>query len=130
MKVLWLSRHEMTRVQERRLRDILPEEERESAEIICRMQVWQLTDDEEADNEVNAKAWLKLNEEAEVIAGVFPPVAIVGLLTARGLADDGDDDFARLWGEPMVVTPVSQVGQTLKNGMTQKQFKFLRWQHI
>ena len=128
MRVLWLSRHEMTRIQEARLRELLPEGQREEAEIVCRMHVWQVTDDESSDNEVNARSWLELSRQADVIAGVFPPVAIVGLIMARGEADDNPD--FRDWREPMVVTPISQVNQVLQSGKTCQKFNFLRWQHI
>ena len=128
MRVLWLSRHEMTRIQEARLRELLPEGQREEAEIVCRMHVWQVTDDEASDNEVNARSWLELSRQADVIAGVFPPVAVVGLIMARGEADDNPD--FRDWRESMVVTPISQVNQVLQSGKTCQKFNFLRWQHI
>lgn len=128
MKVIWLSRHEMTRIQESRLRELLPEGSRESAEIVCRMHVWQVTGDEASDNEVNSRSWLELSRQADVIAGVFPPVAVVGLIMARGEADENPD--FRDWSDPMVVTPISQVNQVLQGGKTCQRFNFLRWQHI
>lgn len=130
MKVIWLSRHDMTRTQEARLRLLLPEKERDTAEIVYKMQVWQTTADEESDNDVNSKIWLSLAKEADVIVGVFPPAAIVGLLCARSFSDDGDDEFARFWTNPMVLTPISQIESVLRGGSVQKQFSFLRWQHI
>ena len=128
MRIIWLSRHEMTRIQEKRLRELLPEENRDSAEIVCRMHIWQVTDDEASDNEVNSRSWLELSRQADVIAGVFPPVAVVGLIMARGEADDNAD--FKDWSNPMVVTPISQVNQVLQGGKTCQRFNFLRWQHL
>lgn len=128
MRILWLSRHDMTKTQERTLRSSI--QGGETAEIICRTVEWATTEDERADNEANALAWLRLAGEAEVVAGVFPVFAITGLLTARGLADDGEAEWVAKWTNPTVITPVSRVIQTIRNGEIAKQFKFLRWQHI
>lgn len=128
-RILWLSRHDMTRVQKHRLLELLPEEERSSAVVSCRMHVWRTSDDEEADNEKNAEAWREMNAEADVIAGVFPPTALTGLLVARGMAEN-DGEFASEWFDPMVVTPVSQIDTRAVNGKAQKRFLFLRWQRI
>lgn len=129
MKIVWLSRHDMTREQERSILEWLPDGERGDAEIVCRSQSWQLSGDEETDNEANAVAWLRLSEEADVVVGVFPPVAVVGLLTARGLADDGDGQF-KDWRDPVVLTPVSMVSNVMRAGKWGKDFRFLRWQRI
>lgn len=128
MRILWLSRHDMTKAQERTLRSSI--QGGETAEIICRTVEWATTEDECADNEANARAWLRLAGEAEVVAGVFPVFAITGLLTARGLSDDGEAEWVAKWTNPTVITPVSKVIQTIRNGEIAKQFKFLRWQHI
>lgn len=128
MKILWLSRHDLTRAQEERLMRILPEEERDKSEIVCRMHVWQTTEDENADNEANARAWLSLNQEADVIAGIFPPTALVGLIMARGERDDGNPDYQDFKAE--VMTPVSQIGNVLRNGKCEKRMTFLRWQKV
>lgn len=128
-RILWLSRHDMTRVQKRRLLELLPEDERASAVVKCRMHVWRISNDEEADNEANAEAWKNMNAEADIIAGVFPPTSLTGLLVAREMAEN-DGEFASEWFDPMVVTPVSQIDTRAVNGKAQKRFLFLRWQRI
>lgn len=126
LRVLWLSRHELMRVQEDRLRAMFPDEE---LVINCRMHIWQLTENEADDNEANAKTWLRMSKEADVIVGVFPPIAVVGLVMCRGEADDGNPEYEG-WSNPKVLTPISMNSSILVGGVARKRFEFYRWQHM
>lgn len=133
-KVIWLSRHELTDEQKGLLLMAEPE-----AEIVERAVHWSATKDEAADNAANASTWRSLAGEADAVVGIFPPVAIVGLVTARGIAA-GDDAEAEAeaeegWGRIFrlkVLTPVSVVGTLIVPGTGEKRkaFQFLRWQEL
>ena len=118
----------MTKAQEARLRSSIPSGE--DAIVKCLIHhVWQVSEDEEADNQHNAEMWKDISKEADIIAGVFPPPAIVGLIMARGEADDGNEEFSDV-RRIEVLTPVSRVSQTMENGRRENRFTFLRWQRI
>lgn len=131
MKAKWLSRHALTEEQKALLRLYVGDWELEIEE---GQVVWSSTEDEAADNEENALKWAELAEDADIVVGIFPPVSVVGLVTARGRADgDGGEPSKRFErvSELKVLTPVSDVGTFISaNGERKKSFQFLRWQEL
>lgn len=98
--------------------------------------MWANSRSEEADNEANSRKWAELAQIYDMVVGVFPPVALVGLVTARGIAagDDGNEEADFLYSavrDLKVLTPVSETGTlTLPDGSKKKSFRFLRWQEF
>lgn len=107
MKLLWLSRHAMTPVQT----EAFP-----GAEVTAVNHAWQATADEAADIAANAATWRKFAGMADVIAGVFPPVAIEAIPADLTSA---------------VVTPVSAQTQSIRaDGEKKIEFSHVRWAWI
>lgn len=132
-RILWLSLHELTEEQKALL--VYSEgQDGSDVEVKSETTIWRTTKDETSDNEANARTWLRLSKRADIVVGIFPPVSVVGLVTARGLAcgDDGGEtsEFAPVL-KLRVITPVSVIGVlTLQDGRKRKTFKFLRWQEL
>ena len=106
MKIAWLSRHELTAEQKKDLFEFLDED----GEIEVKNIVWQATDDELSDLKVNRGLWADLEVNYDVIAGVFPPVALESL--KKGIH---------------VVTPVSRQAPELRVGNLPIPFVHVRW---
>lgn len=128
-KVLWLSRHELTEEQKALLRQFEGEVSITETNI-----VWSCTKDETRDNAENAEAWKRIASRADIIVGIFPPVSLVGLITARGIATgdeaEADEEWARVL-KIQVLTPISEVGTLIVPGKKgKKSFQFLRWQEL
>lgn len=132
-KVLWLSRHEMTSEQVANLKAV---EGFSDAEIVRGKIAWHVSESEEADDEENAEEWRRIASAGyDVVIGVFPPVAITGLVLARSLADgaEGESDSSfECVNEIDVLTPVSVSGtfRDEATGTIRKSFVFKRWQHL
>ena len=133
-RILWLSRHGITDEQKILLFTTVGGG---NAEVNVGQVMWANSRSEEADNEANAQKWAELARKHDVVVGIFPPVAIVGLVTARGIAsgdeaESGESDcsFSAV-RELRVLTPVSETGTlTLPDGSKKKSFRFLRWQEF
>lgn len=132
-KVLWLSRHEMTPEQ---VANLKAAEGFSDAEIVRGKIAWHVSESEEADDEANADEWKRLASAGyDVVVGVFPPVAITGLVLARSIADgaegEADASFECVNGIE-VLTPVSVSGtfRDEATGTIRKSFVFKRWQHL
>ena len=81
---------------------------------------------EDADWEANATLWKKfmLTYKYDVVTGVFPPVAIVPLLTELTHLGHGGVGIT-------VLTPVSaQSAEVRADGSRQITFRHLRWQRL
>lgn len=135
IRVLWLSKNEINSYQLKKLMVLFSPEEQKRLEVTSRMQIWQVTESEEEDNQVNALIWSDLSEEADIVAGIFPPVALSSLFIARGEADDGNKEFQKV-RELDIITPISKVvtevntKATGEDGLCKKRYTLLRWQHI
>jgi len=111
-KVMWLSRHEMTREQTDSLLSTFYAEGASGVEIVCQNIIWQATIDGVADRATNLLTWRALLSEADLITGVFPPVALEALPT--------DSDT-------LLVSPVSRQAPELRVGEGAIPFAHVRW---
>lgn len=131
-RILWLSRHGITDEQKILLVTTVGGG---NAELEVGQVMWANSLSEEADNEANSKKWAELASKYDIVVGIFPPVALVGLVTARGIAsgdesEEADCSFSAV-RELRVLTPVSETGTlTLPDGSKKKSFRFLRWQEF
>lgn len=133
-RILWLSRHGITDEQKILLVTTVGGG---NAELKVGQVMWRNSSSEEADNEANARKWAELASRYDIVVGIFPPVAIVGLVTARGIAsgDEAEGEEAECSFSAVrdmrVLTPVSETGTlTLPDGSKKKSFRFLRWQEF
>jgi hypothetical protein len=132
-RILWLSRHGCSEEQ----RILLVSSVGGEADFNVSQVMWRNSSSEEADNEANARKWAELASKYDIVVGIFPPVALVGLVTARGIAsgdeassEEADCSFSAV-RELRVLTPVSETGTlTLPDGSKKKSFRFLRWQEF
>lgn len=130
-RILWLSRHGCLEEQKILLLAYIGGE----ADFSVSQVMWANSRSEEADNEANSKKWAELASKYDIVVGIFPPVALVGLVTARGIAsgdesEEADCSFSAV-RELRVLTPVSETGTlTLPDGSKKKSFRFLRWQEF
>ncbi len=83
VKVLWASRHAMTEFQKDDLIDVINDcgyacgKNTNSPEIITENIVWSASEDTSRDFSENQEKWERIKaKNYDVIAGVFPPVAI------------------------------------------------------
>ena len=133
-RILWLSRHGITDEQKILLVTTVGGG---NAEVKVGQVMWRNSSSEEADNEANARKWAELASRYDIVVGIFPPVALVGLVTARGISsgdeaegEEADCSFSAI-RELRVLTPVSETGTlTLPDGSKKKSFRFLRWQEF
>lgn len=120
--VLWASKHEIGECQTSDLEKII----NGRFSIYNKLIYWSSTENEAFDNESNAAKWKDLAEDFDIVCGVFPPSAIIGLFIARAMEDEGKDENLIRSGLK-VYTPVSEI----KFGIDGKKiFRFLRWQEI
>lgn len=113
-KILWTSRHEMTAEQKKDLEALLEDE----VEVVASENIlWAASADVRADLDANIAIWKTLDQRADHLCGVFPPVAAEALPFA--------DIKAAIW------SPVSAQSKELRaDGSTQIAFKHLRWAGI
>lgn len=106
-KVAFLSRHDLSTGQIDELKQLLGDDI-----IVDKINlIWEATTDEQHDNELNRKIWKGLYEKFDVVAGVFPPVALA-------VRPDGKK----------LLTPVSkQDRKTRSDGSAVIEFTHLRW---
>lgn len=116
LKVLWLSRHEMTAEQ---AADLAKHLHREVAnlEIVPRNVTWHATADGAADRRRNKAEWDVLIAETPYIAGVFPPVAIEAIRRGRPRR-------VRLY------SPVSRQAPELRQAEGAIPFVHVRWAEV
>ena len=132
-RVLWLSRHEMAPEQ---VANLKAAEEFSEAEIVRGKIAWHVSANEESDDADNAEEWRRIASAGyDAVVGVFPPVAITGLVLARGLADGNDgeaDSSYECVNDLEILTPVSVTGtfRDENTGTIRKSFVFKRWQHL
>lgn len=130
-RILWLSRHGCSEEQKILLLSSVGGDDLDVSQVM-----WANSRSEEADNEANSRKWAELAKRYDMVVGIFPPVALVGLVTARGIAagDDGNEEADFLYSavrDLKVLTPVSETGTlTLPDGSKKKSFRFLRWQEF
>ena len=121
-KVLWLSRHEMTKEQ---VDDLLKTTDGwDGFEIETENHLWSATASEEADLAENARFLKYAFAKADIVAGVFPPVALEALREMRR------EFRQRAGSEPFwcVATPVSeQTREERADGTAQITFRHVRW---
>lgn len=110
-KVLWASRHAMTEEQKKDLEDLLED----SVEVVASENIlWAASADVRTDMDANIAIWKTLQQKADHICGVFPPVAVEVIPFA--------DLHAAVW------SPVSAQSKELRaDGSTQIAFRHLRW---
>ena len=113
-RIVWVSRHPITPAQVEDLRARLGDEVEVAA---AENTLWQASRDAEADAEANAKTWARISAGVQVVAGVFPPVALEALT---------DEYLLQL--DAQVFTPVSeQTREERADGTAQTAFRHLRW---
>lgn len=120
--VLWSSRHDLGASQSSAVRKILGDELSYDYKTVT----WANSDSEEDDNAENAYIWVELAAQYDVVVGIFPPTALVGLWLARDEADDGNPDFEAV-RRLKILTPIARVYYTFDKV---KKFDFLRMQEI
>ena len=82
IKILWASRHAMSDVQKNNLIQTIKSEYPDSdknidnPDIVTLNVVWFATEDETSDMSNNRSYWDTFQKDFDIIAGVFPPVAI------------------------------------------------------
>lgn len=121
-RVLWLSRHEMSKEQ---ADDLLAGTNGwDGLEIETENHLWAATASEEADLEENSRFLRSAFARADIVAGVFPPVALEALREMRR------EFRLRAGSEPFwcVATPVSaQTREERADGTAQIVFRHVRW---
>ena len=114
LKIIWVSRHQLSANQ---LADLLEDlgvrNNLEQFQVVRRNIVWQATSNVLRDREENRAIWNELRDEASVIAGVFPPVAL---------------EAKPNWGSRVhVLSPVSRQAPELRVGEGPIPFEHVRW---
>lgn len=102
MKVVFVSRHQMTEGQKADLEKYLNSD----VEIVTENITFAATEDPVADLAANRAILGRLFNEYDVVAGVFPPVAIEALMSAR--AEMAADPALGNVADTGVLTPVSR----------------------
>jgi len=73
MKVIWAARHPLTGEQ---ISDLKKKIKNEELEIIQKTITWRATNKVHLDVAANNEIWMHLEEDSDIITGVFPPVAL------------------------------------------------------
>lgn len=112
---------------------------------------WAASDDAAADRSINEKEWLHVLKDADVVTGVFPPVAMEALAAARHrgewvkamlafdvpvLPPEGPEDVERealdeyAYGRT-ILSPVSRQSKALRaDGTATIEFHHVRWARV
>lgn len=102
MKVVFVSRHQMTEVQKADLEKYLGHK----VEVVAENVTFSATENAEADLSANKAVLARLFGEYDVVAGVFPPVAIEALASLRD--ELAENPVLGLVEDTGVLTPVSR----------------------
>ena len=123
VKVAWCcSKHEMTTEQASRLAELCGVTV-EEMEIVHLPIVWNSSEHPYDDVRENIKKWKEVYEMCDIVAGVFPPVAMEALSSLRV----SDDNFGY---SKCVFTPISSVMMVTLGGKTIKRLVFHRWMEV
>ena len=102
MKVVFVSRHQMTEVQKADLEKYLNSD----VEIVTENITFAATEDPAADLAANKAILGRLFDSYDVVTGVFPPVALEALMSAR--AEMASDPALGNVEDTGILTPVSR----------------------
>ena len=123
VKVAWCcSKHDMTSEQSSVLAELCGVTV-EEMEIIHLPIVWNSSGHPYDDVRENIKKWKEVYEMCDIVAGVFPPVAMESLAAFRNTEEDYG--YSRC-----VFTPISSVMRITLGGKTIKRFVFHRWMEV
>lgn len=123
VKVAWIcSKHEMTSEQSSVLAELcgISVEEMEISNLPVQWKASPLSYD---DVRENRNTWSNIIHQYDIIAGVFPPVAMEALWSLR--ASDENLGYSRC-----VFTPISSVMRVTLGGKTIKRLVFHRWMEV
>ena len=123
VKVAWCcARHEMTAEQASSLAELcgVTVEEMEIANLPIQWKASPLSNDDVRENRI---AWSNIINSYDIIAGVFPPVAMEALSSLR--VSDENLGYSRC-----VFTPISSVMRVTLGGKTIKRLVFHRWMEV
>ena len=123
VKVAWCcAKHEMTTEQASSLAELCGISV-EDMEIVHLPIVWNSSEHPYDDVRENIKKWKEVYEMCDIVAGVFPPVAMEALSSLRV----SDDNFGY---SKCVFTPISSVMRVTLGGKTIKRLVFYRWTEV
>ena len=123
VKVAWCcSKHEMTTEQASRLAELCGVTV-EEMEIVHLPIVWNSSEHPYDDVRENIKKWKEVYEMCDIVAGVFPPVAMEALSSLR--VSDENLGYSRC-----VFTPISSVMSVTLGGKKIKRLVFHRWMEV
>ena len=123
VKVAWCcARHEMTAEQASSLAELcgISVEDMEIVNLPIQWKTSQLSCDDVMDNRMT---WSNIINSYDIIAGVFPPVAMEALSSLR--VSDENLGYSRC-----VFTPISSVMRVTLGGKTIKRLVFHRWTEV
>lgn len=125
VKVAWCcTKHEMTSEQASMLAELCGIAVTEM-EIIHLPIVWNASEHPYDDVRENIKKWKDVYSMCDIVAGVFPPVAMESLAAFRNTEDDEDFSYSLC-----VFTPISSVMRVTLGGKTIKRLVFHRWMEV
>ena len=123
VKVAWCcAKHEMTTEQASSLAELCGISV-EDMEIVHLPIVWNSSEHSYDDVRENIKKWKEVYSMCDLVAGVFPPVAMEALSSLRV----SDDNFGY---SKCVFTPISSVRRVTLGGKTIKRLVFHRWMEV
>ena len=123
IKVAWCcSKHEMTTEQASRLAELCGVTVAEM-EIVHLPIVWNSSEHPYDDVRENIKKWKEVYEMCDIVAGVFPPVAMEALSSLR--VSDENLGYSRC-----VFTPISSVMRVTLGDKKIKRLVFHRWMEV
>ena len=123
VKVAWIcTKHEMTTEQASRLAELCGVTV-EDMEIIHLPVQWKASPLSYDDVRENRNTWSNIIHSYDIIAGVFPPVAMEALSSLR--VSDENLGYSRC-----VFTPISSVMRVTLGGKTIKRLVFHRWMEV
>ena len=123
VKVAWIcAKHEMTTEQASSLAELCGISV-ENMEIVHLPIVWNSSEHPYDDVRENIKKWKDVYSMCDLVAGVFPPVAMEALSSLRV----SDDNFGY---SKCVFTTISSVMRVTLGGKTIKRLVFHRWMEV
>ena len=123
VKVAWCcAKHEMTTEQASSLAELCGVTV-EEMEIVHLPIVWNSSEHPYDDVRENIKKWKEVYEMCDIVAGVFPPVAMEALSSLR--VSDENLGYSRC-----VFTPISSLMRVTLGGKTIKRLVFHRWMEV
>ena len=123
VKVAWCcAKHEMTTEQASSLAELCGVTV-EEMEIVHLPIVWNSSEHPYDDVRENIKKWKEVYEMCDIVAGVFPPVAMEALSSLR--VSDENLGYSRC-----VFTPISSLMRVTLGGKTIKRLVFHRWTEV